>query len=401
MMLSLSMVVCNEEASLGAALESVRDFVDEMVVLDTGSTDDTVAVAKSLGARVEHLPWPGDFAPARNFALDLVQGDWVLVIDADEQLCPACIPKLKELISEDDLLLVNLLRFEKGATMAPYSSVSRLFRRHPKIHWSRPYHSMVDDSVSELLKEEPQWRIVDCGVPALEHDGYKPELIQRNQKAERLRIAMESWLVKNPRDPYACAKLGALEIAEGKLQQGLKLLQEGLSHDESKGSNPSERYELLVNLGIALTHTDPDSAVSAYRKALELPLDVRVNLGARLNLAGLLMQCGEFEEAITLTTQATEKVPEVALCWYNLGLMKRQRGDLIGAIDSYQHALELNPSHPETYQNLALARLLLGDVKSARDCFKQAIWLFSSQNRLEEADSLRQKLHGVVKLDDD
>ena len=190
-------------------------------------------------------------------------------------------------------------------------------------------------------------------------------------------------------------------MAEGDLERGLKILREGLSHDEINGSNPSERYELLLHLGIAQTQTDLGAAVSAYRKALELPLDVRVNLGARLNLAVLLMKCGELDEAIALTRKATEQVPEVALCWYNLGLMQRKRGDYFGAIDSYERALELNPSHAETYQNLALVRLISGDLQSARDGFKKAIRLFTSQNRFEEADSLRQKLHGVVKFDND
>ena len=65
-MLSLSMIVRDEEARLGECLRSVQDFADEMVVVDTGSTDATVATAEAAGARVEQIPWPGDFAPARN-----------------------------------------------------------------------------------------------------------------------------------------------------------------------------------------------------------------------------------------------------------------------------------------------------------------------------------------------
>ena len=69
-MLSLSMIVRNEEARLGECLRSVQGFADELVVVDTGSTDATVAIAEAAGARVEQIPWPGDFAPARNQALD-------------------------------------------------------------------------------------------------------------------------------------------------------------------------------------------------------------------------------------------------------------------------------------------------------------------------------------------
>ena len=69
-MLSLSMIVRNEEACLGDCLRSVRGFADEMVVVDTGSTDATVTIAEAAGARVEQISWAGDFAPARNQALN-------------------------------------------------------------------------------------------------------------------------------------------------------------------------------------------------------------------------------------------------------------------------------------------------------------------------------------------
>ena len=95
-MLSLNMIVRDEAERIEACLASVRDLVDEMVVVDTGSRDDTVQRAQAAGARVEQQSWPGDFAPARNAALELVTSDWVLVLDADEQLLPEAIPALKE-----------------------------------------------------------------------------------------------------------------------------------------------------------------------------------------------------------------------------------------------------------------------------------------------------------------
>ena len=159
-MLSLSMIVRDEEARIEACLKSVQGFADEMVLVDTGSVDGTIAAAEACGARVERMDWPGDFAPARNAALEHVTGDWVLVLDADEELRSEAIPQLKALMAQPDVLVINLLRHELGATMAPYSNVSRLFRRHPRIRWSKPYHSMIDESVDALLREEPGWRFL-------------------------------------------------------------------------------------------------------------------------------------------------------------------------------------------------------------------------------------------------
>ena len=400
-MLSLSMIVRDEEAQIEDCLRSVKGFADEMVLLDTGSVDDTISLAQACGARVERMEWPGDFAPARNAALEHVSGDWVLVLDADEKLRSEAIPQLKALMAQPDVLVINLLRHELGAAMAPYSNVSRLFRRHPRIRWSKPYHSMIDESVNALLTEEPGWRVANCTEPALLHEGYRPDLLAGSDKAERLRQSMESWLQDQPDDPYACAKLGALEVSDGNRNRGISLLRHGLEQLPEGDGSSAERYELLLNLGIALASEDSDAAVQCYREALEQPLETRLSLGARLNLAALLMQRNELEEAVQLTTTACQRAPEVALAWYNLGLMERRRGDLLAAIKAYERSLSVNPSHPESHQNLAVARLMGGDIDGARSGFRQAISLLRAQARQGEATALHAQVHGLVKLDEE
>ena len=400
-MLSLSMIVRDEEAQIEDCLRSVKGFADEMVLLDTGSVDDTISLAQACGARVERMEWPGDFAPARNAALEHVSGDWVLVLDADEKLRSEAIPQLKALMAQPDVLVINLLRHELGAAMAPYSNVSRLFRRHPRIRWSKPYHSMIDESVNALLTEEPGWRVANCTEPALLHEGYRPDLLAGSDKAERLRQSMESWLQDQPDDPYACAKLGALEVSDGNRNRGISLLRHGLEQLPEGDGSSAERYELLLNLGIALASEDSDAAVQCYREALEQPLETRLSLGARLNLAALLMQRNELEEAVQLTTTACQRAPEVALAWYNLGLMERRRGDLLAAIKAYERSLSVNPSHPESHQNLAVARLMGGDIDGARSGFRQAISLLRAQERQGEATALHAQVHGLVKLDEE
>ena len=395
-MLSLSMIVRNEEARLAACLQSVQGFADEMVVVDTGSTDATVAVATAAGARVEQLDWPGDFAPARNSALRFLNGDWVLVLDADEQLRPEVIPQLRQLMAQPDVLVINLLRHELGAAMAPYSRVSRLFRRHPGIHWSRPYHSMIDESVAALLSSEPQWRVVDCPEPAILHDGYRPELLVGSDKAERLRQAMERELAARPGDPYASAKLGGLLISEGQQQKAIPLLRSGLKQATQPNA---ERYELLLHLALALTPADAAEAVACYRQALAIPMDPRASLGARINLAARLMEQGALDEAIQLTEVATQAAPEVAIAWANLGLMQRQKGNIAAALKAYSQAIRLGPDNPTWHQNHAVALLLGGDIEGARNSFRSAIRLFIDQGREQEAEALRSKARGLVKLD--
>lgn len=394
--ISLSMIVRDEAAQLRQCLESVAGFVDEMVVLDTGSSDDTAAIAAACGATVHHMRWPGDFAPVRNRAMELVSGDWVLVLDADERLLPQAQEPLRALIEQPDLLVINLLRAEEGSVQSPYSSVSRLFRRHPAIRWSRPYHAMVDDSVIELLEREPHWRVLQWGEPALSHGGYRPELLAGSGKSERLRQAMEAELRAHPSDPYASAKLGGLELAEGRRDRAITLLERGLAACPPQ-AHP-ERYELLLHLAMAHGETDPQRARGLYRDALALPLDPRLTLAARLNLAAVALRLGDLEGAARSCHQATAAAPEVALCWYNAGLIHRQRSDLPAAIAAYRRAIALAPDQAEAHQNLAVALLLSGEISGARQGFRQAIALLEAQNRHEAAVQLRQKAGAMVQL---
>ena len=391
------MIVRDEASCLASCLASVQGFVEEMVVVDTGSVDGTVVIAQQAGAEVHHLPWPGDFAAARNAALEKVKGDWVLVLDADERLQPEAMAPLRDAMAQPDALLITLLRQECGAQQSPYSSVSRLFRRHPSIRWSRAYHSLVDDSVEALLQEEPHWRLLHCSVPALLHEGYRPERIAEGQKAQRLRKAMEAELLRDPADPYTCAKLGGLEISMGNRERGVALLRQGL-RSCPQGAHP-ERYELLLHLALALGNEDRATTGRLYMEALALPLDPRLTLAARLNLASLLLQDGQTAEAVAVGREATQIAPELARGWLHLGLSLRRSGDLPGAIRAYRQALAIEPDQSEGHQNLGLALLLAGDVMGARRHLQRAIRLLEAQGRSGDADALRRSAGSLVKLD--
>jgi tetratricopeptide (TPR) repeat protein len=396
-MLSLSMIIRDEATRLESCLASLAGFVDEMVVIDTGSRDDSVAIARRLGATVHELSWPGDFAPARNRALEVVRGDWVLVLDADERLRPEAREPLRRLMAEPDALVITLLRRELGAAQAPYSSVSRLFRRHPDLRWSRPYHAMIDDSVLAIQARDPHWRVLHCPEPALLHDGYRPERLLEAGKATRLRQAMEAELAERPDDAYAIAKLAGLELAEGRRERAVALLRRGLA--TNGGGAAAERFELLLALALALAPGDPDQAAALYREALELPLDPRLSVAAGLNLALLLQGQGRLAEAGTLAEAVTASAPELVNGWIALGLIERQRGLPLAAAAAYRRALELDRQHPEAHQNLAVALLMAGDIGGAREGFRQAIALLRDQGRAAEASALASRAGQLVRLE--
>ena len=93
------MIVRDEASLLSECLASIQNVAQQIVVVDTGSNDDTVAIAKSFGAEVHHFEWIDDFAAARNESLRFATGDWILWLDADERLMPESLPHLKRLLA--------------------------------------------------------------------------------------------------------------------------------------------------------------------------------------------------------------------------------------------------------------------------------------------------------------
>lgn len=391
-MLSLCMIVKNEAANLPRCLGSVRSLVDEIVVLDTGSIDSTVAIARSFDAQVYHFPWNGDFSSARNESLRYVTGDWVLVLDADEVLSEAIAPTLQQAIQSPTILVINLLRHEIGATQSPYSLVSRLFRRHPDLHFTRPYHAMIDDSVVALRQRQPQWQIVDLPEIAIQHYGYQPEAIAGRSKWDHARLAMERFLAENPGEPYVCSKLGALYVQRGQLQHGIELLERGLAQGKRQTVEAPVLYELHYHLGLAYTRLQHlEQAAQQYQMALQQAVLPLLKLGAYNNLANLRRAMDDLAGAAELYGACVEIDPNFAIAHHNLGLTLKALGNLQDAIPHYQRAIALNPAYAEAHQNLGVALLKIGRVPDSLESFKRAIEFYQAKNP-QEAERLRQGL---------
>ncbi len=383
------MIVKNEEARLPQTLNSVKGIVDEMVVLDTGSTDRTVEIARKFGAKVHLFEWCNDFSIARNEALKYVQGKWVLVLDADEVLTSEIVPEMKQAMKSDRHLVINLIRHEVGAAQSPYSLVSRLFRNHPEVRFSRPYHAMVDDSVQELLQREPQWQVVYLSTIAILHYGYQSEAIAAQDKYTKARTAMEGFLASHPNDAYTCNKLGALYLQIGELTQGIELLERGLT---ATSVEPLVLFELHYHLGYAYTRLNNlNAALKHYKAATEQPILMQLKIGAYNNLGNLLLSAGKLTTAKTVYETILKIDPSLATGHNNLGMTLKALGQIEAAIASYQKAIELNPDYADAYQNLGVILLKIGRVPESLSAFKNAIAIHERQNPTE-AQRLRQGL---------
>ncbi len=391
MLLSLCMIVKDEADHLPLCLQSAQGLVDEIIVVDTGSTDRTIEIAQSFGATVVQQPWGDDFAAARNVSIQLAKGTWILVLDADEMLLPSCMDALQTLIQSPELIVVNLLRQELGAQQTPYTLLSRLFRRHPQIYFERPYHESIDDRVMALAIQEPQWKIGTLAEPAISHKGYQPDLIATRNKSERAARIMARYLADCPNDAYICSKLGALYVSQGQTAKGLALLEQGIQHSVS----PAVRYELQFHLGLAYKALNQvDRARQHYEQALNTPLPDLLKLAAWINLAALLIDIGELDQAEVLLIQSLQLQPDWAIAYYNLGLVHRGRGQFEAAATAYRRALQLQPDAPDPYRNLGATLIKLGQFAEGIEAFQQAIVLYQHTDPAE-GQRLQQQLYDL------
>ncbi|MBV9122785.1 MAG: tetratricopeptide repeat protein, partial [Planctomycetes bacterium] len=293
------MIVRNEEANLPACLGSVADLVDEMVLVDTGSTDRTRDVAASLGARVVDFPWVDDFAAARNESLRHATGDWAFWLDADDRLDEGNRRKLRALFTRLKPEMVGYSMKcrclpEPGAQAATVVDHVRLFPRHPDIRWQYRVHEQI---LPALRRLGGQVRAADV---VIEHAGYSnPQLRQR------------------------------------KTQRDLRLLR--LDHQEY----PDDPF-ILFNLGWVTAETgQPAEALPLLRRSLALshPTDSIVR-----KLYPLIMEChrrlGQPAAALAACQEGRRHYPEDAQLLFQEALLRQQQGDRAGAITCLRRLLQ-------------------------------------------------------------
>jgi tetratricopeptide (TPR) repeat protein len=221
--LSVTMIVRNEAAMLPDALASVRDVADEIVVVDTGSTDDTVAIARAAGAKVVDFPWTGSFADARNASLDNATGDWVLCIDADERLEHGHGPALRRALGRTELAAQRVevlnLTGEPGMSAPLTSSSVRLWQHSPRVRWEGAVHEQIVG-----LPRDDAERFGDAGV-RLVHHGYRTDVIESAGKRDRnLQMLLAEAEGAGADDPFVAFNIGSEYLMRGDHAEAVRWL---------------------------------------------------------------------------------------------------------------------------------------------------------------------------------
>lgn len=185
MVLSACLIVRDEESHLDACLSSIEPYVDEIVVLDTGSTDDTPQIAGRHGARLFRLSWAGDFAAARNEALEKAKGAWILIIDADETLRPIPVSEIRGLLESPRRIAYHTWLCPKAGWTE--MRTLRLFRNHPRIRYRGAIHESVGEGLQERLAAG-DGEIGECGI-TLDHTGFEADQRAKHERNIPLLLA--------------------------------------------------------------------------------------------------------------------------------------------------------------------------------------------------------------------
>jgi len=344
---SLCMIVKNEEANLAACLDSVKDLIQEVVIVDTGSADRTRDIAREHGAKLVESTWPDSFAAARNVSLEHASGDYAFWMDADDRLDAENRARLRELFSTlkrgervgYSMKCVCLPDPNTGATTVV--DHVRLFPLHPAVRWKYRVHEQI---LPALRRAGGDVRFTGVRV---HHVGYQdPALRARKLQRDIRLLLMENE--EHPDDPFTLFNLGSVLLELGRPEQALPALRRSLERSHPSDSIVRKLYALI----------------SSAHKAR-----------------------GQFQPALLACVDGRRHYPDDAELLFREAVLRREAGDLPGAAMCLERLLEAREGEHFASLDPALrgpkARAVLADVYVAQRRHDRAVQLWADALRAE------------------
>jgi glycosyltransferase involved in cell wall biosynthesis len=358
--LSLCMIVKNEQSQLGRCLRSIRPWVDEIVVVDTGSDDATKDIAKGFGAKIYDFQWCDDFAAARNYSLDQATGDWVLFLDADEELAPGSGPLLRQAIAhpnvEGFLCRIICLFGPQDRLSGNTVSVLRLFHHRPEYRFVGRVHEQIVDAI---LKEKNNQKLGFIPITII-HYGYFPEIRQLKNKDERNLKLLLKQLEENGPNPVIYFYIGNEYFAVKKDALALEYL---LKAEAINDFEPFDQCTLLILHTVLLllfTQGRYMEIIERVEKSLTLYPGYTdlyyIRSQARLQMKDYNHAWLDYVNCLKLG-EAGYPYPSTTgfggfQVWLQLGLFYQADGNWLFAKKAFQESLRLNPWLAQAWQGL-------------------------------------------------
>ncbi|MCX8052609.1 MAG: glycosyltransferase, partial [Armatimonadetes bacterium] len=383
-LLSLCIIARDEEGFLPGCLESARDVVDEIVLVDTGSTDRTLEIARSFGADVYRFEWNDNYSDARNEAIKHARGDWILFLDADERLDQGSKSKLREAVEKPSADAYELVFYNYCGGPVSSLSTSRdtdektmpegqpeIVHRVCRLHRNRP-----DYRYQGRIHENVVPSIISAGGTVAEldvivrHYGYQPEVKKQRNKDERYIKLLHKELDEKPGDIYVLSHIGAAYCAKGEFEKALPYLEKLTSVAPTDHAFTPQAFSRLANAYWALgRHEDSlATAENALKKGIVHP-EIHYAKG------NALLALGEYEDAISAFEKAIDigtsrewlgdpgvysykAIFGIARAWIGIG-------DYAKAAEYCEKVVAERPDHVQAREVLALAYTHLGLLQDA------------------------------------
>lgn len=281
--ISCCMIVKNEEEFLEKCLSSVKDYVDEIIIVDTGSTDSTVEIAKKFTDRVYFHAWENSFSKARNQAMQYATKDWIFQIDGDEELMEGSGGRLRQTVEntgDHDVVYVKILCSYANGSKVSLHNFERLFRNNGKIHYEGSVHNRVVGWKDPFYSEIELW-----------HYGYDVEEQKAQEKFERTTKLLKGEIEKDPENPLHHHYLSASYVSRGLFKEALEAAQHTIS---------------LVN--------DQQNVHSVFSWTYFIA-------------SMALYKMGRFDQAREYAVKALEKYPEHMDSYYILTVLAGEKGE--------------------------------------------------------------------------
>lgn len=247
-LISLCMIVKDEEKVLDRCLSSVKDYVDEIIIVDTGSTDSTKTIARQYTDKVYDFKWINDFSAARNHAIKYATCKWIFILDADEYLDQPDAQKMRdffqnELLSDHTIYSVSILSFlgHNHSISTNEALVGRAFPNHKGFHYERPIHEQIVSANGRPLRS--------TALPFRAfHSGYMEETLSAKKKHDRNLAIFTNMKKKAELSSYDNLMLGNQYVMMGKYDEALKFLQKALKKEKELGAAYKQVLFSIINI---------------------------------------------------------------------------------------------------------------------------------------------------------
>jgi tetratricopeptide (TPR) repeat protein/SAM-dependent methyltransferase len=363
--ISLCMIAKNEEANLPSCLGSVAGLVDEVIVVDTGSSDRTKEAASRLGARVFDFTWIDDFAAARNESIRHARGKWIFWLDGDEWLDADNQKRLRTLLGnlgEDNSGYVMKQRSvsEPASGEASLFAQVRLFRNDPRIRWQYRVHEQILPALEQL----------GCPIHftdvVIEHAGYEEPALYRRKQERNLQL-LQRQDAEHPNDPLTLFNLGLTYHCLGRATEAMQFWRRSLELASPTLSLVRKLYALMAKGQIQAGRRDEALAMCQSGLA-RYPDDVEL-----LSMeAGLLSERGDLAGAEAALVRLLNAAPTPYFAAsldaglgtykarYNLGTIYQAQDRLADAEEQWRAALTERPTHVPALLELGNLYLVQG-----------------------------------------